>query len=526
MIFLRILALCAIADAKVPYNRPPPANRTFHSPFVEEVIIKMKKAIKDPDLGQLFENVFPNTLDTTVKEWGYNDTFLRSGDIDGMWLRDSTQMVLPYFALMKYAPPDDPLRTLLRGLVMRAMRSVVYDPFANSFTLSGEPGASPHQGDLRRPPMTPGLFEGKYELDTLMHTLMMVNGYVKSTGDTSVLIDRTASLKHTPVPATNMSFFWRAANTTLWVMEYMQLGSVKHLENGRSVYQFMRDSLHEYDAWPREPLTPEGVGMIRTAFRPSDDETVHDFMVAVNAMALDQMENLINLCDSAQKLGTHENFAELKERARRLQVDISEHTIGQSLKRNTDGTVESDHVLVYETNGRCDPGKKSDDFRGPRHKENISCAQLQMDDSNYPSLLTLPLMGPKATTIAAQAPGTRPWVLSAKNPFYYCGSVGCGTGSPHTPREYIWPLGLLYRALTTSDLTEIETQLNMLKLSAEPTGWLHESFNASDVSQFTRVWFPWPNSLYGVCLLLVGQQFPKLIFGDNSAPYLNITNPF
>lgn len=51
--------------------RPPPECRTFVSPEVEQTIARMKRTIADPDLFRLFENSWPNTLDTTIKWRGH-----------------------------------------------------------------------------------------------------------------------------------------------------------------------------------------------------------------------------------------------------------------------------------------------------------------------------------------------------------------------------------------------------------------------------------------------------------------------
>jgi len=47
-------------------NRPPVGKRNFESKAVEDLILKVKADIGDPELAWLFENCFPNTLDTTI----------------------------------------------------------------------------------------------------------------------------------------------------------------------------------------------------------------------------------------------------------------------------------------------------------------------------------------------------------------------------------------------------------------------------------------------------------------------------
>ncbi len=52
---------------QLPFQRPAKPCRTFTSPAVEEVIAEMSDKMIDKDLARIFENAFPNTLDTTVQ---------------------------------------------------------------------------------------------------------------------------------------------------------------------------------------------------------------------------------------------------------------------------------------------------------------------------------------------------------------------------------------------------------------------------------------------------------------------------
>jgi len=72
----------------------------------------------DDTLKQMFINCLPNTLDTTVDYTAGTrpDTFIITGDIHAMWLRDSSASVLPY---LPYALKDAHLQDMLRGLIFR-----------------------------------------------------------------------------------------------------------------------------------------------------------------------------------------------------------------------------------------------------------------------------------------------------------------------------------------------------------------------------------------------------------------------
>ena len=90
-------ASSGMPEPKYISQRPPKDKRAFVSKAVEKVIEENKKKIKDEKLRWMFENCFPNTLDTTVRyktKNGRPDTFVITGDIDAMWLRDSSAQVL------------------------------------------------------------------------------------------------------------------------------------------------------------------------------------------------------------------------------------------------------------------------------------------------------------------------------------------------------------------------------------------------------------------------------------------------
>ena len=86
-------------------NRPEAAKRLFVSQAVEQQIAHIKQLLTNARLAWMFENCFPNTLDTTVHFDGKNDTFVYTGDIHAMWLRDSGAQVWPYVQLANKDPP-------------------------------------------------------------------------------------------------------------------------------------------------------------------------------------------------------------------------------------------------------------------------------------------------------------------------------------------------------------------------------------------------------------------------------------
>jgi hypothetical protein len=96
-------------EPELPHGRPAKRERHFTSPAVEVLIPRIQRSIADPELAVIFENCFSNTLDTAVWPGSYEgkpDTCVVTGDIDAMWLRDSSAQLWPYLRL---ARKDEPL---------------------------------------------------------------------------------------------------------------------------------------------------------------------------------------------------------------------------------------------------------------------------------------------------------------------------------------------------------------------------------------------------------------------------------
>ena len=81
-----------------------------------------------------------------------------------------------------------------------------------------------------------------------------------------------------------------------------------------------------------------------------------------------------------------------------------------------------------------------------------------------------------------------------------------GMGSPHTPEGYVWHIGIIMQALTSTDKKEIGNCLEMLADTHAGTNYMHESFNPEEPEEFTRPWFAWANSLFGELLGTLMEQ--------------------
>jgi len=442
-------------SARFPTQRPSPDKRKFTSHAVEQLITRTKKKIADPELAWLFENCFPNTLDTTVEVGrldGYEDTFVVTGDIDAMWLRDSSAQVWPYVPL---ASADDGLRKLFRGLIRRQARCIAIDPYANAFLPDPRGKSSLEWALADQTDMRHGVAERKWEIDSLCYPVRLAHGYWQATGDREPFDDA-----------------WRAA-TRLIVATFRE----QQRKNGKGPYQFQRTSpnptesqfLHGYG----QPSLP--VGMIHSMFRPSDDATLYPFNIPANLFAVVTLRRL------AQMHGTFygdEAFArEAGELADEVEAAVQKHGVLD------DG--QGDY-WAYETDGYGN--------------------HLFMDDANVPSLLALPYLG--ATTADQRYQRTRDRIWSAKNPYFFRGTAAEGIGGPHEGLRMIWPMSIMMKAFTTDDVAEIRQCLHWLKTTHAGTGFMHEAFDQDDPKQFTRSWFAWANTLFGELVVHLADKHP------------------
>lgn len=441
-------------------GRPKPACRRFRSAAVDAAIAKMQKRLDRPGasgkLAKLFANCYPNTLDTTVFADTINerpDSFVITGDIDAMWLRDSSAQVEPY---LRFAAEDAPLRKLIAGVINRQTRCVLIDPYANAFNRG--PSGSPWAKDMTA--MKPELHERKFEVDSLCYPIRLAHQYWKETGDRSVF-----------------DADWRRATRLI-----IDTFRVMQRKSGPGPYRFQRLTERAQDTAPNNgigaPTRP--VGLIASLFRPSDDACVFPLLIPSNMMAVVALRQLAELYASV--IGDRETATEAEKFAAEVDAAITAHAIVDHPRHG--------RVYAYEIDGY-----------GSR---------LLMDDANVPSLLSAPYLGYCAATDPVYR-NTRAMVLSSDNPWYFKGTVAEGIGSLHTVAGHIWPLAITMRALTSTDPAEIAAALRHLIASDAGTGFMHEAFDKDDPKQFSRPWFAWANGLFGMLVLDIAERHPDIV---------------
>lgn len=438
-------------------RRPAAQDRRFHSAAVEAYLTEMQHRIGDPELAWLFENCYPNTLDTTIEFGSFEgkpDTAVITGDIPAMWLRDSSAQVWPYLSL---AAKDPALRQMLEGIIRRQARCILIDPYANAFMANLDaPALEWSRSDATE--LKQGVGERKWELDSLCYPMRLAYGYWRATGDTAPF-DQA----------------WRAAMKL--AVATMQVQQRKH---GLGPYRFQRTSKTSTETLAGDgygaPVRP--VGLIASGFRASDDACTFPFLVPSNLFAVRALGYLSEMAN--QILGDTALANEAATLAEEVKVALNQYAVVQTAQGS---------IWAYEVDGYG--------------------SQVLMDDANVPSLLALPYLD--SSPDAALYARTRSFVWSERNPWFFRGSVGEGIGGPHEGRDMIWPMAITVFALTSQSEAEIAQAIAMLKRASAGSGFMHESFDRNDATKFTRSWFAWANSLFGELVATVAEKHTQLL---------------
>ena len=429
-------------------QRPKPSERLFHSDAVEREIARVKALLTNPKLAWMFENCFPNTIDTTVHfrtdpSDGHNDTFVYTGDIHAMWLRDSGAQVWPYVQLCS---DDSKLKDMVEGVIRRQFKLICIDPYANAF--NDGPTGGEWMTDLTD--MIPDVHERKWEIDSLCYPVRLAYEYWKVTGDDSIF-------------------------DSVWLTTIERILTTfaeQQRRDGNGPYKFERRTNRALDTLNNNgwgaPVKP--CGLIVSCFRPSDDATTFQYLVPSNFFAVSILRKAATILHEVN------HREDLCERCTAMANEVD-----QALQREA---IYNHPVygLMYAF--------EVDGF-GNYHL---------MDDSNAPSLLSLPYL----SDVDANDPvylNTRRFVWSKHNPYFFAGQAGEGIGGPHVGYDMVWPMSVMMKAFTSTDDAEIAQCIKSVIDTEAGTGFIHESYHKDDPSVFTRPWFAWQNTLFGELIL-------------------------
>ena len=393
---------------------------------------------EDGRVGQVFENCIGDTLDNTVKRMEDGSVYVITGDIPAMWLRDSACQLMPY---VRFAAQEPGIREILVKVIETQARCILLDPYANAFTLPGT--TSIWTSD--RTAMKPGIWERKYETDSLCHPVNLAWTLWKKAGT-----------------AEHFTPAWKRAAER--IVETLQT-ETDH-EN-RSEYRFQRDDCVFTDTLSRDgmgALVKSGIGLIWSGFRPSDDSCVYGYFIPANMFAAVTLERIGEI--SEEVYGDHALAGRARSFAAGVRRAIGEYAVLPHTAKP---------YYAYEVDG--------------------FGQYLVMDDANIPSLLALPLLGWCDADDRLYL-NTREVILSEHNPFYYEGKYLRGIGSPHIPVRYVWHIALAVQGLTAADCREKLDCIRQMVNSDAGTGMMHEGVFVDDPACYTRPWFSWANAMF------------------------------
>jgi uncharacterized protein len=368
------------------------------------------KRVRDIQTATLFHTLFHDFFledDAT--------TYVQSGDIPAMWLRDSSAQTIPYIRFQHAYPV---LRARFAGVIERNARNILTDQYANALQSDYVP------------------WERKWEVDSPAWPVILASIYWRATQDRTVF---TPDL-HRALTTIVDTYACEERHHTCSHYEY-------------PVRLYTND---EYN---------EATGLIWGAFRPSDDPVEYRFNVPQNALAV------VALRDIVQLAGDGYGDRTLADRAQALGDRVQDGIQRYGLFYNSGRRV---WMYAYETDGF--------------GKYNL------MDDANIPNLTTLPYID-WCSSFDPNYLSTRTFTLSMDNPFYFAGRYAQGLGSPHTPYGYVWPLGIIGRALTATSSIEVATAITTLAETDGEGGLIHESFYPDGYWRYTRPEFGWANAL-------------------------------
>lgn len=409
---------------------------------IKNTMNAMSEALNKAGYSQLidtFNNCYPNTASTTTELCEDGTTFVITGDIPAMWLRDSSAQVRHYLPLCK----DDPeISKMIFGLIKRQTRCIISDARANAFNRT-ESGACWSKDDTEFD--NPGAWERKYEIDSLCYPVQLAYLYMKASEQNGHIDNE----------------FKKACGIIIDTF-------TKEQNHENSDYYFNRTGCPDTDTLSHngKGAPVRYTGMTWSGFRPSDDACQYGYLIPSNMFAS------VILGYMTEMFGPDEISVRAEKLKKQIDDGIREYGIYDHPKYGK--------IYAYETDG----------FGN----------YTLMDDANVPSLLSIPYLGWCSNRDEIYM-NTRKFILSNDNPYYYEGKIARGIGSPHTPQNYIWHISLAMQGLTSDDENEQKYLLDLFCNTTAGTGFMHEGFCVDDAGMFTRKWFAWANSIFSEFLI-------------------------
>ncbi len=361
------------------------------------------------------------------------NTFVITGDIDAMWLRDSSAQVLPYLQFMTI---DEDVRLMVKGLLRQQFEFIRRNQYANAFN----PGGS--------------VFESKFEIDSLIYPLWLAYEYHRITGDDSIFD----------------TFFWMALTEVLDTLE-------QERDHDDANYRINNES--DRAAGPHEVNTDSG--LIWSGYRPSDDVCYYKFFIPGNMFAVATLEKMADLLTD---LGRWEETA---TRASTMagEVRTAIETYGV-YNHPTYGRMYAFEVNGFSSDADSSSGKLLMDAANiPSLLAIPWLGYAASDDATYQNTRSFILSHDNPYYYE----GT--YAKGIGDPH-----DGIGGTNPHPSTPVPWHMALAMQGLTSDDPEEIERMVSYMTNTTAGTYVMHEAFNANNPGEYSRDWFTWPCALY------------------------------
>ncbi len=335
------------------------------------------------------------------------------------------------------------------GVIRRQLGCIVLDPYANAFN----DGPTGGQWQTDGTDMIPEVYERKWEIDSLCYPLRLAYRYWQVTGDDSIF----------------RSDMWLTAVDRILAT----FADQQRKDGSRGAYRFLRVTDRALDTlnnagWGA-PVS--GCGLIASAFRPSDDSTTLQYLVPANFFAVSSLRKAAEILSAVNG-----------DAARAQRCTAMADEVEQALRKYaTYEHPEFRHYLRLRGRWLRQPHGS---WTTPTCRVCSAWPIWAMCHPTIPSNTnTRRLSGAAAIHTSSAAPPER------------------GIGGPHVGYDMAWPMSIMMKAFTATDDDELRHCLKMLMDTDAGTGFMHESFNVNDATDFTREWFAWQNTLFGELII-------------------------
>jgi meiotically up-regulated gene 157 (Mug157) protein len=377
-----------------------------------------------------FKGSWPSVIDINPD----GTVFVSTGDIDAMWLRDSSAQVLPYLQFMDI---DEDVQILVRGLLKKQFELIRRDPYANAFNRDGS------------------VFERKFEIDSLCYPIWLAYEYYERTEDGSIF-DKFFEM------------------TVIKILETFE----NEMSHTGEFYQIP----HQVDRDADVDQVNTDSGLIWSGYRPSDDVTYYKFFIPGNMFAVATLEKLSEIY---QTLNLDEEIeTKTLNMANDLRAAIETYGV---YEHPVYGKIYAFEVDGMTSDASSSNGKLLMDVANiPSLLSAPWLGYCDKDDETY--------LNTRAFALSFDNPYyyEGEYAKGIGDPHDMVGS----NNNPHPDVPVPWHMAIAMQALTSMDIEETRECVDYMVQTTGGTYVMHEAFNANNPGDYSRDYFTWPCALF------------------------------